>query len=133
MSIIGVRRLGSSRIVLMHSLDALRVGERVTVEADDEVYAATVAIAADQLPDSLPAMPISGNASRIEVTRHERSGQSHEDERYRQRKHGFPALGDRRPDGIVVRIDMRHESFDVRDERGVIIPIVLPSCMDSQP
>lgn len=132
--IIGIRRPGEARITFVSTNHALQVGETVRIETSAETFAASVVIAADQLPDTIPPVKLVGTVIPTERTANDhQTAQSTEDERYRQRKARFPTLGERLPGGVAIRFNLRHETVDIQNEQGEITTIALNSLVSDNP
>ena len=132
-AIIGVRRAGETRISFVTASDPVVVGQHVIVDDPTGTFAATVAMAADHLTTAMPPVAVFGSVRALEASDIAQPAmRSMEDERYRARKTRFPALGERVAQGVVIRIDMRHETIDIRDDRGETATIGLAQPEESE-
>lgn len=127
----GIRRDGESRVVFATpdaGIGPLRPGDRVVVRTADGEAEATVAIGPDQMIASAAHPPVVGTVvARSAVVSTSDAAISREDAAYRSRKATYPPLGSREEiaedAGTVVRIDLRHERFEVRTGDGRIVPL----------
>lgn len=127
----GVRRDGESRVVFATAgagIGPLRPGNRVVVRTTDGEAEATIAIGPDQTIDGAAQPPVMGTVvARSAVGLPSDAAISREDAAFRARKAIYPPLGSHvetaEGAGTVVRIDLRHQRFEVRTGDGRIVPV----------